>query len=145
MRKVAAYKRLKTSKVAIKVVENNLNFTSLNSFYLPSCYKDKIVACKGCSQEFIFSAKQMQYMYEGVKLNINVKRVLCAKCLKCLQSLQDNIKLLESKIRPKGLVQVITKVEIESLFNSLKEKYRLKGRVDYAKLQHLNLIFKALA
>ena len=47
---------------------------------LPRFYVDKIVVCRSCGKEEVWSASRQKWWYEVAKGNINSTAVLCRSC-----------------------------------------------------------------
>lgn len=47
---------------------------------LPLFYVDKVVVCRQCGAEEVWSAKRQKWWYEVAKGNINTQAVLCRAC-----------------------------------------------------------------
>ena len=47
---------------------------------LPRFYVDKVVFCRQCSKEEVWTAESQKWWYEVAKGNINTEAVLCREC-----------------------------------------------------------------
>ena len=63
------------------VMANHTELAHNNTYgFLPCFYVDKVVVCRDCGKEEVWTAKNQKWWYEEAKANIHTEAVYCRAC-----------------------------------------------------------------
>ncbi len=152
MRKLPRYTRnmeeemwQKSRMNAIKVNRDQMNPVSLRSYFVPEYYSNTTATCNTCGNKFSFTAKQKQYMYEVLKLSINVVRKNCTKCNEMKRSIKRELDEIEKLVFPKGHKQLMTHGDAKRWLHLYTEYSKYLSRTDYSKINRIKSFIEGIA
>ena len=129
---------------SIKVNRNKLHPGSLKAYSVPESYVDEKCICRGCENEFVFTALQKKRLYEERRAHIATKRVLCGDCKGDLILIEKELLKFDGKLKPKDQIQVVKIDELNKAIVLLKRKFKYTQKIDKSKMAQYLKIHKSL-